>query len=449
MTARRAVMGLGVVLLAVLAAVALRYPDPGPPAVRTVALEGWPSAVAVDTRTAQAFIASSDVVHHTGRVSVLDTATGTIVRTVVVPVFPAAVAVGAAPRNAATGARVFVAGYSANGRGCVYMLDARSGRILQTVVVYRDPSGAAPTAVVGLVVDEQTDRAFVAGYLPGSGFQGIVSMLDATSGRLLRTVRIGTHPAALVVDRRAGRVFVASAGGVGVLDARRGVLLRTLALSGPPAAMAVDERRGRIFIGTAGPAPGMGLPIRTAHVSVLEASGGTVITTVPLSASASVLAVDEVSGDALVGTMGGVDRQGHGMAGRVHVLDGRRGAVLRTVVVGQSPVVVAVYGRHGRIVVGTRDTTAETPAPTGRVLMLDARSGRILHTLLRNAAPVALAVDERAGRAVVISYGGTVGRSDAWAWVPSWLRARLSFLVPPVSHTYQVSSSASILDLTR
>src|SRR5207248_653965 len=207
MTARRAAMGLGVVLLAVLAAVALRYPQPGPPAVRTVALEGWPSAVAVDTRTAHAFIASSDVAHHTGRVSVLDTATGTIVRTVVVPVFPTAVAVSAAPRRAATGARVFVAGYSADGRGCVYVLDAR-----------------------------------------------------------------------------AGRVFVASAGGVGVLDARRGVLLRTLALSAPPAAMDVDERRGRIFIGTTGPAPGMGLSSGTAHVSVLDASGGTVMTTVPLSA---------------------------------------------------------------------------------------------------------------------------------------------------------------------
>jgi DNA-binding beta-propeller fold protein YncE len=328
------------------------------------------------------------------------------------------------------------------------MLDARSGRILRTVVVYRDPSGAAPTAVVGLVVDEQTDRAFVAGYLPGSGFRGIVTMLDATSGRLLGTVRIGTHPAALVVDRRAGRVFVASSGGIGVLDARRGVLLRTLAPSAPPVAMAVDERRARLFIGTAVPAPGMGLPIGTAHVSVLDASRGTVITTVPLSVSASALAVDEASGNALVGTMGGVDSQGHGMAGRVHVLDGRRGAVLRTVVVGQSPVVMAVDGRHGRIVVGTRDTTAETPAPAGRVFVLDARSGRILHTLLRNAGPVALAMDERAGRAVVVSYGGTVSRPDAWAWVPAWLRARLSFLGPPMSHTYQVPSSASILDLT-
>ena len=92
------------------------------------------------------------------------------------------------------------------------------------------------------------------------------------------------------------------------------------------------------------------------------------------------VAVDEASGDALVGTIGGVDSQGHDVAGRVRILDGRRGVVLRMVVVGQSPVVVAVDGRYGRIIVGTRDTTAETPAPTGRVLVLDARSGRILRT---------------------------------------------------------------------
>src|SRR5207248_98149 len=187
-------------------------------------------------------------------------------------------------------------------------------------------------------------------------------------------------------------------------------------LSAPPAAMAVDERRGRLFIGTAGPSPAMGLPGGPGHLSVLDASRGSVLTTVPLSASASAVAVDEAGGDALVGTMGGVDSRGHDVAGRVRILDGRRGAVLRTVVVGQSPVAVAVDGRLGRIVVGTRDTSADTPVPTGRVLVLDARSGRILRTLLRNVAPVALAVDERAGRAVVASYGGTVSGSDAWGW---------------------------------
>src|SRR5437870_13786275 len=120
MPARRVVMALGLVLLAVLAAVALRGPEAGP-AVRTVALDAWPSAVAVDAQTGHAFIASADVLHHTGRVSVLDTATGVIQHTVTVSVYPVAVAVAVAvaPSSAegtGPGARVFVAGYSADGR---------------------------------------------------------------------------------------------------------------------------------------------------------------------------------------------------------------------------------------------------------------------------------------------------------------------------------------------
>src|SRR5438445_10120036 len=123
MPARRVVMALGLVLLAVLAAVALRGPEAGP-AVRTVALDAWPSAVAVDAQTGHAFVASSDVLHHTGRVSVLDTATGVILHTVTVSVYPVAVAVAPSSSGGTDpGARVFVAGYSADGRGCVYMLD--------------------------------------------------------------------------------------------------------------------------------------------------------------------------------------------------------------------------------------------------------------------------------------------------------------------------------------
>src|SRR5437870_2354915 len=89
---RRSRIVVGLVLLAVLAAVVLPRAEAGP-AVRTVALDAWPSAVAVDAHTGHAFIASSDVLHRTGRVSVLDAATGTIVGTVAVNAYPVAVAV--------------------------------------------------------------------------------------------------------------------------------------------------------------------------------------------------------------------------------------------------------------------------------------------------------------------------------------------------------------------
>ena len=139
MTTRRAVMRLAVVLLVVLAAVVLRYPEPGPPAVRTVALEDWPSAVAVDAQTAHAFIASSDVVHHSGRVSVLDTTTGALVRTIHVGLYPKAMAVDArtgrvcGPTLPSVGARCLARDYDVArvcrraGIGCAAGADASCG----------------------------------------------------------------------------------------------------------------------------------------------------------------------------------------------------------------------------------------------------------------------------------------------------------------------------------
>jgi len=53
--------------------------------------------------------------------------------------------------------------------------------------------------------------------------QACVSVLDARSGRILRTVTVGLGPYAVAVDERTSRVFVANYDGntVSVLDAGR------------------------------------------------------------------------------------------------------------------------------------------------------------------------------------------------------------------------------------
>src|SRR5579871_982574 len=77
---------------------------------------------------------------------------------------------------------------------------AGSRSVLNTVAVDGYP--------VALAVDEQTGRVFVAGY--GSD---VVSLLDAQTGLVLGTTRLGTAFAAgadaLAVDAQTGRVFVA------------------------------------------------------------------------------------------------------------------------------------------------------------------------------------------------------------------------------------------------
>jgi DNA-binding beta-propeller fold protein YncE len=93
---------------------------------------------------------------------------------------------------------------------------------------------------------------------------GSVVMLDAHSGRVLRTVQVGVVPGAVAVDTGGGHVFVMNAagveplssppmaslsapGGVSVLDAGRGTVRRTipLPLGKGLSMMALDARAGR------------------------------------------------------------------------------------------------------------------------------------------------------------------------------------------------------------
>lgn len=136
------------------------------------------------------------------------------------------------------------------GGGAVDMLNGTSGQRLRTIAVGR--STGLPVAPV---VDTQAGRVFVANTADGT-----VSVLDSRSGATVRTVAVGTHPAAIAVDSRSGRVFVTMLGAmdragnltgngsVSVLDSTSGMVLRTLPVGVEPALVAVDERAGRAFV---------------------------------------------------------------------------------------------------------------------------------------------------------------------------------------------------------
>jgi YVTN family beta-propeller protein len=112
-------------------------------ALRSVTVGAWPVAMAVDARTARAFVVSN---MPEGLVSILDAASGMVRRTRPVGAHPMAVAVDA--RHG----RVFVVN---RGSGDVSILDSRDGRLLRTVRV-----GATP---IDVAVAETTGRAFVTG----------------------------------------------------------------------------------------------------------------------------------------------------------------------------------------------------------------------------------------------------------------------------------------------
>jgi DNA-binding beta-propeller fold protein YncE len=140
--------------------------------------------------------------------------------------------------------RVFV-----DGIGVVRVLDARSGAVVNTVTLPGDNGQMA--------VDRQTGQVFVAG-------ENGVSVLDSWTGQVRRTLAAGGPASAVAVDGRRGRVFVAhkgptdstgtpiGTGSVSMLDARSGAVLRTMSVGVAPVALAVDERTGRAVVLNAG-----------------------------------------------------------------------------------------------------------------------------------------------------------------------------------------------------
>lgn len=227
--------------------------------LRTVAVGLLPLAVAVDEHTARAFVVGPVVPGDgtppmwarsapAGLLSVLDTRTGALVRVTPVGSGPDALVVDGRT------ARVFVAN---SGAGTVSVLDVHDGTLLRTI-----PLGGQPTT---LAVDERRARVYVA-----CAAAGTLSLLDARSGTLLATRRVDpfasaayTLPDALAVDAARDRVYLSTDGplvpgprgltlrGNGmlyVLDARTGTVVRRITVGVAPQAVAVDESSGRVVV---------------------------------------------------------------------------------------------------------------------------------------------------------------------------------------------------------
>jgi YVTN family beta-propeller protein len=147
------------------------------------------------------------------------------------------------------------------------------------------------------------------------------------------------------VDERRGRVFVAntSSNSVSVLDARSGALLRTVVVGTGPSAVAVDERIGKVFVSTLG----------DDRTRVLDAQSGSVVRTIRVGESPDAVAVDPDTDRVVVATRDDASAS---------VLDARRGDVLDTVTVGVQPLAVAVDGQTSRAFVVSYGGTVDHPA---------------------------------------------------------------------------------------
>jgi YVTN family beta-propeller protein len=439
MAHRHTVVGLVLlVTLGMLAGVLERSASAGS-MVRTIAVGRNPLAVAVDERIGRAFVLNNG--DHS--VSMLDTATGALLKVVPTGRDPLALAV-----DERTG-HVFVANNDLGlqdqlslalnccprGKGSVTVLDARSGAIQRTVHV-----GLSPLAIA---VDERVGRAFVVSY--GSDTRtGRLSVLDTHSGAVLRTVTVGLLPQGVAVDERTGRVFVAGEdssglGDVSVLDVMSGRLLRTVTVDQAPGSIAVDQRTGRAFV------------INQNSVSVLDTRSGALEHTTNIGSDLFALAVDEQTGRVFVAS-----GNKFGVNGSVSILDATSGRLVRSVTVGMLPTAVAIDARSRRVFVANKGPVDSNLVPLGNgtVTVLDERSGAVLRGVGVGTYPTAIAVDERAGRAFVINASGTTVRTSQgwWEQAVQWLQpARLPWLPRPASPSlfHSATGSVSVLDASR
>ena len=291
-----------------------------------------------------------------------------------------------------------------SGMGSVSMVDERTGAVLRTVTVGQTP--------VAIAFDAPTGRVFVltAGRIDTSaGFTsvgGSVSVLDAVTGALVRTLEVGPVPItvsgsgavpsarqALAVDATSGRVYVAAGDTILALDGSTGLIRQTLDLStgGPPqipspSTVVVSAQAQRLYVGdgydAALPPPATPLGSSGGSLAVLNnATNRGVANVVLRQQGVRAIAVDERANRVLVFELPG-DRTYPTV---VEVLDARTGTLLHTTQLQQrradGDCAIGVDRRTAQVFMLYTPSGYGNDATVGTVDILDARSGRLLRTI--------------------------------------------------------------------
>lgn len=346
---------------------------------------------------------------------------GMAVRATVSPAALYTITVGRNPGAVAVDApagRVFVANFSDSS---VSVLDTSSGRVLRTVAVAGQP------ALV--VVVSRSHRAPVVP-APLQFFPNNITVLDSRTGAVLGTVPRTSDASAVAVDQRSGHAFVidGSADSLRMLDLASRRVVRTAPV-GPdprrgydPQAVAADQRTGHVFVVNAA-TPSLSLFDAHTAARLRTISLGPPCQGCEIATDEYVAAVDEHTARLFVT---------NGSRGSVSVFDTATGSLLRTVPVGAYPSGVAVDSRARHVFV----------SGTG-LSMLDARSGRGRRTIAASGG--LLAVDERTSRLFVVGAGAT-RTVTAWGWVPSWLQRAVPLIPPPRPTTTSLAGSVRVFD---
>ncbi len=375
--------------------------------VRTVHLPVRPYQVVVDAPTRHVFVLTAQpqggatITSMRVAVSMLDGTTGAPLRTVSLEahgfVYNGVVDARSGRLFVLT-SRTGLANGQLTGPSTVHVLDGRTGRVVRTIA-----AGQSPQA---MVLDMSHGQLFFldAGPIGRDGhLVGTVSVrvVDVSTGVVVRDMHpAGLGSAGMVFDARTDRLFVSGNDGVTVLDAHTGRVVRSVSLPEGEPGLAVDMAAGRVVASL------YDSTMRTYSVVLLDATTGRMLRTI-YDVGRGV--VDSRAGR-YISTESPLSSSGGPLG--VTGLDTRSGRIawtgeLLSVKMRFPPVVEAVDETYGRVAIVWTDVAFNGPSVYGpdRVDVLDTRSGRGLTGVDVGAGPPAVGVDEQSGRIFVANEG--------------------------------------------
>ena len=324
-------------LLALLLSPPPAHADGGFPIIGVLHAGQRPEGIAVDTQTHMVYIAYE----FPSLVVGFDPVSGKV---------RWSVPVGASANDVqvdSTNHHVYVASVSGdNARGLLTILDGASGKILFNVnTIYGDD---------GLAIDTIRQRVYITS--SDHGIISVYSLSTSAGGKVIAassTLKIGTHPQALGVNSRLGRLYVGdvATNTITVIDEDSSHMLATIAVAAVPVQpLRVDEATGRVYVVCS---TGQELDIINGHTNM-------VIARIPVSPFPEGVAFNTATGRIYVADEGHPDNAFSGSAPgtTITAIDQQSFDVLGTLAVGRAPDGVEADPLLRRIYVSVEDSNA-------------------------------------------------------------------------------------------
>ena len=260
---------------------------------------------------------------------------------------------------------------------------------------------------------------------------GTVAVLHVHTDPIVASVPIGSlNVPALFVDEHAKRAFVGTVDDanhrhLNILSTETGTSMGTVPLSTSSAALTIDGRRGRVYVAqTTGATTCITGTCTTigATIDVLDARTGRRLQSFPVGLTVLALAVDVQTEHLYVVS---INAQLSRSASPIQVFDGLTGHLLYTIYVPtlpQSSIMLAIDAQTRRLLVSSM--ASSTTGMQGAVDVVDLERRVLLqHSVLSSHARIAgsMLVDASRGRVFVpIGMSAYMGRADGIAVIDTW-----------------------------